>query len=620
MLGGTTQVNDEQLMLLKLHPCARGLSDEALQEIVEATELVRCQPGHCVHRTDDPVTSVYLIIHGRLRISLVDMNGNVIMQRYQGSGDQFGGLAAALAEPSPMECVAVDPSTLLRIDYIKGLELTKKHDQFRVNFTRLMAESVKRSIFNDRLPTRPHLIAFLHQTDQTRIVSEKLFQRLVEMGEKPGVFTDRSDLALTEGVRRRQIRGGDREWSLEEVHSQAAQWLESSQVFSDIDTTIDPVRATNTLEKCDIVFWCVTPQNWQGSMRRLKEIQSRTTGWHEKIRILWLLESGEEAPVASELRDLAWRDVKVSFGSPAPKQGTVLFNGFERLVHLIRGIKIGVALGGGAARGMAHLGVLKTLENSGITIDMIAGTSAGAMTGTLYAAGFDPDYLVDSFMKDLRPSWLFRCLPRGDQWYLLYKYRMGRFDPMLREYLHNIRIEQLAVPMHTVTVDLIKGETVVRNVGDAVDGILESINLPVLSKPINRPGQALVDGGLINNIPADVLVAKGCNFVIAVSVTAKMENEFARNRPDTPIARMRSASTIQTILRSFQVQNSSVNAIGVEPADVVIEPDVTGFELSEFNRTDELAAIGERTTKEAIPQIQGLLHRLDHKLFAPAEP
>jgi predicted acylesterase/phospholipase RssA len=94
-----------------------------------------------------------------------------------------------------------------------------------------------------------------------------------------------------------------------------------------------------------------------------------------------------------------------------------------------------------------------------------------------------------------------------------------------------------------VTVDLVTGKPVDRDRGDAVHAILESINLPVLSAPICRHGQALVDGGLVNNIPADVLVSRGCNFVIAVSVTAKMEHEFARNRPDTPSEKMRSPST-----------------------------------------------------------------------------
>ncbi len=606
---------EERVQLLKLHPSSRGLSAEALREIADACELVRYDPGQHVHRADEAVTSLFLVIHGRLRVTLLDLQGNVMLQRYQSSGGQFGGIAAALAEPTPMECVAEDPSTLLRIEYTKGQELSKKHDIFRVNYVQLMAESVKRVLFNDRLIARPKLVAFVHQSQHTRTVTTKLMNRLLEMGESPGVFTDQAEPGFDAKVQHRRILGGEEDLSIDEVRSQAAKWLEAGRVFVDAATSVDPLRALNALEKCQIVFWCVTPQNWRDSVGYLKDLESRAPGWRDKVRILWLLEPGEHPPIAPELWKLAKRHISVSFGTPSGNQGTLLFNGFERLVHLVRGLKIGVALGGGAARGMAHIGVLKALEESGIPVDMIAGTSAGAMTGTLYAAGFDPDFLIDRFVSDLTPSRLFRWVPRGDQWFLLYKYRMGRFDPMLRNYLKDLRLEQLSVPMHTVTVDLIGGKPVVRDTGDAVHAILESINLPVLSTPINRQGQALVDGGLINNVPADVLVSKGCNFVIAVSVTATMETEFAKNRPDTPDDRMRSASTIQTILRSFLVQNRNINAIGVQPADVVIEPDVTGFDLTHFTRTDELAAIGESATKEAIPEIKNLLNRLDGQLF-----
>lgn len=606
---------DEKLHLLKLHPCARGLSDEAMQEVAESVEVIQCPADAYVLKAGDTVTSIYLVIHGRLRVSVADLQGRKIMDRYQGAGSQFGGLAAALAEPSPADCLAVDPSTLLKLEYDRCFELTKKHDVFRVNFARSMAESVKQTIFNDRLPHRPRMVAFFHQTDRTRIVSQRLIQRLSEYGEQFGVLSDRNEIQPTNGSQLCRVLGGDRDWSVDEVRRQTAVWLEAGRVFADCATDIDAVRAANTLEKCELAFWCVTPDTWQASVQRLQAIEARAPGWRDKVRILWLLDADETAPAASKLRELAWRDVKISFGAPTASQGKAVFNGFERLVHLVRGIQIGVALGGGAARGMAHLGVLKALEQSGVAVDMIAGTSAGAMTGTLYSAGLAPDFLVEAFVRQLTPNWLFRSLPRGDQWFLLYKYRMGRFDPMLRQYLNDLRIEQLPLPMHTVTVDLIGGESVVRSGGDAVHGILESINLPVLSKPINRAGQALVDGGLINNIPADVLVAKGCNFVIAVSVTAKMDREFARNRADTPFSKMRSASTIQTVLRSFLVQSTSVNAIGVQPADFVIEPDVSGFELTEFSRTDELAAIGEDATRKALPQIKQLLSRLDGEMF-----
>ena len=135
----------------------------------------------------------------------------------------------------------------------------------------------------------------------------------------------------------------------------------------------------------------------------------------------------------------------------------------------------------------------------------------------------------------------------------------------------------MPVPCLSVTVDLVSGNSVVRERGDAVHAVLESINLPVLSVPIVRDGQALIDGGLVNNIPADVLVSMGCNFVIAVSVTAKMEKEFCDITPDRTTAPRKKPGIVQTLLRSLLVQNHSLNAIGVQPADVVIEPDVTGF-------------------------------------------
>jgi predicted acylesterase/phospholipase RssA len=324
------------------------------------------------------------------------------------------------------------------------------------------------------------------------------------------------------------------------------------------------------------------------------------------------------APSVSNLRDFACRDYKIAETPPQFPLGRSTAGGLERLVHDLRGVRIGVALGGGAARGMAHLGVLKALEQNGIVVDIIAGTSAGAMTGVLYGSGLDGDYLAHQFSADLRPSWLFRLLPRGSQWFLLYKYRRGHFDPMLRKYLHDWKLEQLAIPSLSVTVDLVSGTSVVREHGDAVHAVLESINLPVLSVPIVREGQALIDGGLVNNIPADVLVSMGCNFVIAVSVTAKMEQQFCAITPETPTPPRKKPTIVQTLLRSLLVQNHSLNALGVRPADVVIEPDVTGFDLTEFMRAKELAAIGESAALEQIPKIQQLLTRLDPQLFRPS--
>jgi len=156
----------------------------------------------------------------------------------------------------------------------------------------------------------------------------------------------------------------------------------------------------------------------------------------------------------------------------------------------------------------------------------------------------------------------------------------------------------------------------VRRVGDAVISVLESINLPPLSLPIIRSGQALVDGGLLNNIPANVLVAEGCNFVIASSVTAKLEKDFIEIRSK---GRSRSSSffsSIQVIMRQTMIQGYNMNSVGVQPADFVVAPDVTSFDISEFTRADEMASIGEMTTNATVGQLRKMLNKIDSKLFS----
>ena len=397
-----------------------------------------------------------------------------------------------------------------------------------------------------------------------------------------------------------------------------AEWQDATRIVFDVRAQLPPEETEKMMRLVDRAVYFVPAAEAEAAAARLRGMDVAGRGWRDKLSIAWLLEAGRTvAPVVPGLHELACRDFKIAETPAQLPWGRSLDSGLERLVHDLRGVRIGVALGGGAARGMSHLGVLKALEQNGIVVDMIAGTSAGAMTGIVYASGLDADWSANRFAADLRPSWLFRRLPHGNHWFLLYKYRRGHFDPMLREYLRDWRLEQLHLPCLSVTVDLVSGSSVVRQRGDAVHAVLESINLPVLSLPIVRDGQALIDGGLVNNIPADVLVSMGCNFVIAVSVTAKMEKRFGGIKPDGPAPR-KNPSTLQTILRSLLVQNHSLNAFGVQPADVVIAPDVTGFDLTEFMRSKELAAIGEAAALEEIPQIRQLLTRLDPQLFPPA--
>lgn len=609
-------MEDQRLTFLRMNDVSEGLDEEALQEISSQMELVRYETGELIHSPEDLQTNIAFVAQGRVKHSAMDLHGNVFMERVYTRGDQFGGLTAALAEPLPVWIVSIGPSTLLKLDYQVGLNLTFKYPKLRENMARLTARNIKKVVFGDKQRKQATLIAVFHESPVTRELTRRLVQRLQELGENPCMFTDDDNAPPMQGVPCRSLIENGQPISLDEIRRQIHAWTDSKRVFLDLSPKSQSMAVSDVFLFSEQVFWCLQPQDWPVAKDRLERIRALSEAWREKIGVVWLLENTTDLiPADENFKQLALEDYKLSLQPAGTHESRILADGLERLVHQLRGIRIGVALGGGAARGMAHLGVLKALEEQGVVVDMIAGTSAGAMTGILLATGMEHDFATKSFVKDLTPAGAFHYLPKGSQWYLLYKYRRGHFDPMLRKYVGDIRLEQLAVPTHTVTVDLISGEPVVRSEGDAVHSILESINLPVLSVPIVREGRALVDGGLVNNVPADVLVEHGCNFVIAVSVTAKLECRFGKNSPEMSTSEMKSPSTLQTILRSYVVQSKNMNSIGVQPADAVIEPDVTSFDLTEFSRADELAEIGYRSTVAELPRIKELLSKLDTSLF-----
>ena len=612
-------MSDDVISLLKVHEYFQGVSDEILQEIMRHAQVAHYPAGSVVHEADVVLTTVGFVLRGRLKAVRVDASGTESLFRMIERGEQFGLMVGALAEPVPVRVIALEPTTVLKLDYEQAMELTMVWPDLRRLWLKTFAGSLRKLFFGAAPKRSPMMLALIHDSPATRQVAERLIQRLCDIGERLGVFSDSDRCQGWPNVRFRPLRSDGRDMTAEEIRTQAAGWQDANRIIFDVHSYLTPERAAQLMELVDRAIYFVQTEAADAAIRRLQAIDVSARGWRDKINVAWLLESDSAVvPIVPNLRDLFCRDFKIFETPPQLPQGLALANGLERLVHDLRGVRVGVALGGGAARGMSHLGVLKALERNGIVVDMVAGTSAGAMAGIMYCAGLDPDYNANQFATDLRPSWIFRCLPRGNHWYLLYKYRRGQFDPMLRKYLHDMRLEQLPVPCFSVTVDLVSGKSVVRDRGDAVHAILESINLPVLSVPIVRNGQALIDGGLVNNIPADVLVAMGCNFVIAVSVTAKMESRFCDITPEKPTLTGPKPGILPTLLRSYLVQSNNLNAFGVRPSDVVIEPDATGIDLTEFMRAKELAAIGEAAALEQIPKIRRLLARLDPQLFGSA--
>ena len=445
-------------------------------------------------------------------------------------------------------------------------------------------------------------------------------RELTRRGERVTVLSDRpsSELAPAQAIELLPADNGDQ--------ATAAAWksrvdrlLEGNdRVLVDVDLSARRPGLAAILQACDENLWLVNESEEADARPAWLALQQSEPSVAARSRVVWVL--GPEEQVGPRA-DPAWTREHHDFKLPLAEEGgeptRLQRQGLDRLVRHLRGVRLGLALGGGAARGMAHFGVARALDRAGITFDLIAGTSSGAMVAIGYAGGYEPDYGVRQFAATLMPPRWLRMLPGGDRWYLPLMFRSGAWDRLLRPYFHDWTLEQLLMPCSVVAVDLITGRQVVRQRGDAIHALLESINLPVISRPICRDGMALVDGGVLNNLPADVLAGQGADFIVGVNVTAKLPQRFAGNRPGLPTEQMKAGGMLETLLRMFEIHDHELNAIHTRAVDLLIEPETAAFSLSDFTKANELGDAGEAAAEAAIPRLKTMLAEIEQPPRSP---
>jgi NTE family protein len=249
--------------------------------------------------------------------------------------------------------------------------------------------------------------------------------------------------------------------------------------------------------------------------------------------------------------------------------------------------RVGVALGGGFARGIAHLGVLRVLDEEKIPIDYLAGTSAGAMLAASYATG----HTIAEIEAQARAT---RFRDFG-QWRLSW---MGlasnqRLEHFPRKYLGVTTFEQLRIPLAIAATDLGTGEPVYFTQGPLGPALRASCAYPGMFMPVEHEGRLLVDGFLAAPVPVDALKKMGADVVIAVFLEAGSDR--------------RPTSIVDVIGLSFAILQRHADREWRREADIIIEPVVRDFLWDDFDKTPELIASGEAAARAALPKIRAAL-------------
>jgi len=283
-----------------------------------------------------------------------------------------------------------------------------------------------------------------------------------------------------------------------------------------------------------------------------------------------------------------------------------------------RQTRVGLALSGGGARGLAHIGVLKVLAREGIPVDLLAGTSIGGVIAAAYAAGMSPAEIESEALATTRwrnlAGLVDRSLPRRGM------FSGNRLLAYFERHLGGRTFADLLTPLALVAVDLNTGQEVILQEGPVALAVRATVALPGLLAPVEVDGRRLADGGLLNNLPVDVVRQMGADIVIAVDVSARhgeVWRSHSRWAPDAIV------ETVQVLGESLSVMACAINEQKLRQArpEVLIRPAVPAGvnAVAGYNRADELIGVGERAAEAALPRIRAQMHpRLHWEVRVPA--
>ncbi|MBX3654701.1 MAG: patatin-like phospholipase family protein [Ramlibacter sp.] len=252
-----------------------------------------------------------------------------------------------------------------------------------------------------------------------------------------------------------------------------------------------------------------------------------------------------------------------------------------------RAPRIGLALGGGAARGFAHVGVIQVLEEAGIRPDLVTGTSAGSLVAALYASGRNGAELqqVAQTMEEAAfTDWMLPLFNRG----VLRGEALARY---VNAQVHRRLIEDMPMPLGIVATDLQSGQGVLFQRGDTGTAVRASSAVPSIFLPVPIAGRDYVDGGLVSPVPVRYARQMGADLVIAVDISSAPEGNPA-------------GDTLQILLQTFAIMGRSINTWELREADVVVRPALTGVRSADFGARLRAIEAGRQAMRQMLPQLR----------------
>jgi NTE family protein len=553
---------------LRGFPLLADVGDAALKRLLSEANWFGIPGGTLLKRDGENDHALFLVVTGCLGVFVDEAHGPKRLVANVPAGETVGEMSLISGEPHSAQLVALRDTELLRVSPEAFEPLITRHPRIMFNLMRLVIRRLNDTTRQAPDHARPKTFAIVPLQDGLgdEPIAQWLAAALAEMGSRAAVL----DSSAAE---------------------QPAEWLNSFEAAHDIvfyrgDAPDSPWTHLCLRQADRVLLLARADRPLPLKPFGLPGFKERAAGRPQ----LLLLHPGDRAhglPEHLALRSGAFEShhhIRTGRGED-----------IKRLARFIAGRAVGLVLAGGGARGFAHIGVIKALSEAGVPFDHLGGTSMGA----IIAAGLAAEWSIDELIARMREAFVLTN-PLSDYTLpFIALVRGKKVSDLLREHFGTARIEELAKPFFCVSSDLTTGRIHVHREGAVWRALRASVALPGILPPVTHHGHLLVDGGVMNNLPVDVMARQAKGPIIASDVTGELDFSVGDSRyGERPIwwliwQRMRGTPSIVSILmRSGTVGSEAQRQLVREEADLIFEPPLIDVGLRDWKKFDRAVAEG----------------------------
>lgn len=582
-------------LFCRLHPIFGTLDQSCLDDLEATLTWRHLARGELLFEQRDPADTLYFVVSGRVQTVHLEQDGTLRRLGEASRGDTVGEGEFFTGEQRSARAQAVRDSVLVGLSTADFDALVARRPHVLRHVTRNIVERQRRPVLASRAASKVSTIAVLGLSP--RVSTSEFIARLTSHLERFGPTARLTSERVNSLMAEPNIANVTEDSAASERLLAWLEGLEARHRFLIYETdSADSEWTQRCLRLADRILLVAhatddpRPTNFE---RTLLLPEGRITDAYELLILVHqdgsVLPTGTRAwlaerPHVEEHHHLRWSE-DADFG---------------RLARVLAGRAVGVVLGGGGARGFAHIGVLKALREAGIPIDMIGGTSMGAALAAQWALGWSADEVASIN----RRVWI-EIRPHKKLTIPVVSVVGSRLAQQCGRMMYgDTEIEDLWVPFFCVSSNLTTADTMVHRRGSLLRAATASASLPGFAVPTLEGNQLLCDGGLLNNLPTDVMRQLGAGVVIASEVSLEEDASFIADRVPTPWEvlrrRVRFPTLMEVVLRASLLHSTRREQMALNDADFTLRPPMEGFSMMDFPRLAELVTLGYEYTRGVI--------------------